>query len=154
MDREGMLRGIGIPSGRGHFAVELGVEDVRCREHRRFHCTWRDHQDTVNRQDEKVRALIWCVCAEHVGEERGARKKGFCWASNATSRAVIPRLERLSEEVEHGDTEVDEGVLDSEDQERNVFRETRQLRRQRHAHRCPTSKENREHLRTRLQYTS
>ena len=81
-----------------------------------------------------------------------------------TSRAVSPRVGKVSEEVEGGDSEVNEGASESNEEEQHALqlfdvdseteRETRQVRRQRRAHRPPTSEEIQEHLRTHLPYRS
>ena len=81
-----------------------------------------------------------------------------------TSRAVSPRVGKVSEEVEGGDSDVNECSSESNEEEQHALqgfdvdseteRETRQVRHQRRAHRPPTSEEIQEHLRTHLPYRS
>ena len=63
-----------------------------------------------------------------------------------TSRAVSPRVGKVSEEVEGGDSDVNECSSESNEEEQHALQgfdvdsETRQVRRQRRAHRPPTVK--------------
>ena len=120
---------------------------------------------------------VWTGALTHFGRESGVSvlntwvKRGapggidFCQAGNVisrASRAVSPLLEQVSDEEEvqeieespSDDEEQDHCVLHGIDDESEIERERRPLRRQRHSHRLPTSSEMKEHLRTHLPYRS
>ena len=120
---------------------------------------------------------LWTGASMHFGRKSGvyvlntrvkkgsARRNIFCQAGNVisrASRAVSPLLEQVSdaeevqeiEESPSNDEEQDQCVLLWIDDESEIERERRPLRRQRHSHRLPTSSEMKEHLRTHLPYRS